>query len=882
MSLWSRLSNTFRGDKVDRELDEEFASHLEEAVAAGRDPEEAKRAFGSVLRQRERSREFRVEAWMDSLRTDAVFGWRQLMKRKVTTAAAVLSLGLAIGACTGAFRLVDALFLRPMPVSHPESLYSVSYAGLNVMGQPATWNEGSYPLFLQMRDAVKNDAEVVAAEYISRRDLTFGNYQQTEQVALGAVSGEFFEKLGLQPALGRLIIAADDFLSHPQPVAVLSYDYWVRRFDADPKVLEKAFKLGGHAYEIVGVAPRRFFGTQPGTMVEVLIPALMESDTSRPDSSSQHVFVRPGRGISVSALASRLDAVYQHSEKERAKTFDDMPKNLLDGWPNSHVVLTPAAEGVSELQNAYRPALKALSVLVGMVLLIACANIANLMQGQAATRAREMALRVSLGAGRARLVRMVMIESTMLAFMAAACGLFFAWWTTPFVVQKMSSPSNPVQLSLQPDWNIAAFGLLLTLTVTLLFGIMPALRASSVRPARVLKGGEEPQAQRAKMYTLIAAQVVFCFVVLFVAGLFMATSRQLEKRPLGFDAGRLLTMPTAAEQPQSVARWIELLDRLKALPGVKQVAFSGWSLLGGNQQNSFITVPGHAENQTLAYRLPVSPNWRKTMRISLLVGRDLRNDDLREHQALVNETFAKTYFESESPLGKTFSFRGNSASITVVGVVGDAVYRGLRERTLPQVYEPIFSSSNKDPSAFAEISSATLLVRTDRMKPEALEETLRKTVAEDTSFRVRMVRTQQELVDSLTIRERTLATLGTFFAGVALLLAAIGLYGVLSYSVLQRQKEFGVRIAIGASLANIAQLVTSRVIGMVLLGEALGITLGLSTSRYLESLLYGVKGSELSMLVVPIVILLGVALLAALPAAIRAWKINPVEMLRAE
>lgn len=879
MSLWSRIGNVFRGDRLNRELDEEFASHLEEAVAAGRDLEEARRAFGSMLRHRERSREFRLMEGLDSIHADIAFGWRQLMKHKVTTAAAVLSLGLAIGACMGAFRLIDSLFLRPLAVSHPETLYTLSYEGLNGRGVPARWDTTSYPLFLEMREAVKGQAELVDAEYTIRTDLTYGSYQQMEQVTLGPVSGEFFSKLGLQPTLGHLIATEDDLMSSPKPVAVLSYDYWMKRFAGDPLSVGRTFKWNDRLFEVIGIAPKVFTGTEPGTVVEVFIPALMDPSTKDPNDASQRVFLRPEQGVNLAALTSRLDAVYHRSEQERAKGWTNLPRYLWEGWPNAHLSLKPAAAGVSGLQNDYGSALLALGVLVGLVLLIACANVANLMTAQTASRAREMALRVSLGAGRARLVRLIMIESMMLGSMAATLGMIFAWWAAPFVVARMSPPSNPVRLSLQPNVNVAVFGLLLTLAVTLLFGLMPALRAARVMPGRVLKGGDDPETQRVKMDLLIAAQVAFCFLVLFIAGLFTTTFRKLAERPLGFDAGRLITISTQAEQPQPLARWNALVDRMRSVPGVRSAGLSDWALMGGSSENSFVSVPGGAETKVLAYFLNVSPGWRPAMEIPLLKGRDLRDGDIQGKVAVVNETFVKTYFDGKNPLGHTFT-AGIPQPITIVGVAGDAVYKTLRDPTLPQVYQPMLALS-KDGVA-KKIRGATIVVRTGQIDPATLMESLRRTVNQDPAFRVSMMRTQDELVSAQTMRERILATLAGFFAAVALLLAAIGLYGVLSYAVLQRQREFGIRIAIGANIASVARLVTSRMLLMVAFGEVLGVVLGALASRTMESLLFNIKGTEVSAFVPPAFVLLAVAVVSALPPVVRAARIDPAVMLQSE
>lgn len=886
-----RLRTVFLKKHLEVDLDEELQFHLdsqvEDLIAQGFSPTDARRAavraLGGMERQKEQCRDMRAGQWLGSLRADVVFGWRQLMKRKVTTAAAVLSLGLAIGACTSAFRLVDALFLRPMPVSDPASLYAVSYEGLNNRGMPDTWDNNSYPLFRQMRDAVKGQAELMAAGLAHKTDLTYGSYQEMESAYLQDVSGEFFPGMGLRPALGRLFTEADDRVAGEYPYAVISYDYWTRRFRNDPKVIGSTFHLGHTQFEIVGVAPKGFTGTEPGTMIDFFIPTMMETNSANNANVwFLRIFARLRPGTSVKALQSKLNAVYQTEEKERSKGFINFPKKLLEGFPNAHLLLESAAEGISRMQKDYGTALIALTVLVGMVLLIACANVANLMSAQAAARAREMALRVSLGAGRWRLVRMVMVESAMLGLMAAGLALLFAWRAAPFVVSRINPPDNPARLVLPVDWAVIGFGFALAMGVTLLFGLLPALRASSVKPVSVLKGGEDPHGRRRLMYGLIGAQVAFCFVVLFVAGLFATTFEKLSNRPTGFVAERVLLLDVVARNPQPPEKWDQMTEQIRSKRGVQSAALAEWPLVIGNSRSGFIEVNGQPQNNAPAFSLLVSPDWLKTMRIATLDGRDFRDSDKNESVAIVNEEFAKQYFGGADPVGRTFSERGTSTTRQIIGLVRDAVYNDLRGPILPQAYLPMHETAAKG-EGLKPIRWATLVVRTVDDDPMTMAETLRRAVSQfDPEFRVRIVHTQTGLVRAQTARERLLAMLAAFFAGVALLLAGIGLYGVLSYSVLQREREFGIRIAIGASLANIARLATMRVFAMVLAGAAAGLALGMVSVRYVATLLYGVKGNDPAMLIVPALVLLAVALLAALPAVVRAGRIDPAIMLRAE
>jgi len=417
MSLWSRLSNVFRSDRLHREFDEELESHIEDAIQQGRDPGEARRAFGSPLLRREESRDVRLIPWLDSLRADTVFGWRQLKKRKVTSATAILSLGLAIGSCTSAFRLIDALLLRPLPVAAPEQLYSLSRHGLGFDGKPQSFDGWAYPAFERMRDAVKGDAELLAVSYGERVDITYASDQEMEKAQLQYVSGRMFPSFGLRPAVGRLLTPDDDLKPGAHPIAVLSHDYWARRFGQDRSVVGRGFRMGDRLYQIAGVAEEPFTGTETGTVTDIFLPTMMHPAAIRDDSTWHRTLARVRPGVAIEPVRAKLHATSRAFEMERAKGFTGMTKEAIDRFIAQTVVLEPAASGSSGLQQDYRRSLAALGVLVALVLLIACANVSNLMTAQAAARAREMALRVSIGAGRWRLVQLVLIESAVLAFL---------------------------------------------------------------------------------------------------------------------------------------------------------------------------------------------------------------------------------------------------------------------------------------------------------------------------------------------------------------------------------------------------------------------------------------------------------------------------------
>jgi predicted permease len=482
MALLSRFLNVFRSDRVAAEIDEELHSHLEEAAARGRNPLESRQALGSPLRLREECRDARIVAWLDSLRADVAFAWRQLGKRKVTSLAAILSLGLAIGACLSAFRIIDALFLRPLPISHPERLYALMFRGVDVNGKIDISDSCNYPLFRQMTAAAGDEADPLAISYSSPWDVTYGSDQDMERVHGQFVSARMFALFGLRPAVGRLLTADDDAMPG-RAYAVLSFDYWIRRFGRDPRVIGRTFRYGRNLYTIVGVAQKGFTGVEPGTLNDIFVPAMMNQFVNNPSVIWFRTLVVVEPGIAAEEVREKIQGAVRTFWQEQVKSVPDMPMEVISAVVNQKALFESARCGVSGMQRDYRQPLISLGILVALVLLIACANVANLMTAQAAARAREMALRVSIGAGPLRLAQLVLVETALLAIFAAAVGAAFAWWSAPFVVARINPPDRPARLVLPADWRVLGCAFVLSLIAMLLYGLAPALRASGVKPA---------------------------------------------------------------------------------------------------------------------------------------------------------------------------------------------------------------------------------------------------------------------------------------------------------------------------------------------------------------------------------------------------------------
>lgn len=790
---------------------------------------------------------------LDSLRADLVFAWRQLVKRKITSLAAILSLGVATGACTSAFGIIDALFLRPLPIAHPDRLYALN--------QPMPARNFTYAQFREMRALVRDQADLIAVSGAPSLELVFGSNQEVEKAHGQFVSGWMFDDFELHPALGRLLTANDDRAPGASPVAVLSYDYWTRRFARDPHVIGRTIRIGpdwrtgesAKVFEIVGVAPQRFTGTETGVVIDIFLPTMMHAFVDNPVASVFRVFVRLSPGAAIDPVRDRLEGLL------RAAKPQDHPILLVES----------AVAGASDMRTDYRQAILALTILVALVLLIACANAANLMSAQSAARWRETAVRIAVGATRARLVQQVLVESAILALLAFAAGGLFTLWAGPFVVGRINPPDNPVRLSLTLDWRVALFSLALLFCVTLLFGLAPALGAT----AAPTKGGRATGAA--------AIQAAFCFLVLFLAGLFLTSFNRLAQQPTGIAADGLLNLNITTLKPtEPPVQWDQVAAHLRDLPGVASVAYADWPVLDGNgYKTTGILIDGAPSNGVTAWNVNISPGWIGAMRIPLLAGRDLLNSD-PAGAVIVNEEFARAFFNGANPIGKTFEFTWRTFAgqrFTVVGLVRNARYRFLRQEMLPVVY------TNIEDGKGMMGSSGTIVVRTASANPLALASTLRQEVSRSNpDFRVSSVQTEQSLIDAQTIRERLLAQLAFFFAAVALLLAGVGLYGLLDYSVFRRRREIGIRMAVGARTVHIVRAVSLDLFIKVAAGALAGLILALASSRFIESLLFEVKPSDPGSLLGPSLVLLSTAILAALLPVLRATRTDPARVLRSE
>jgi putative ABC transport system permease protein len=872
-----RLLGSARRGRSDEDLEAELRSHLEIANDASRmpDPQQAVRSarlrLGGSTQAMEAIRDQRGLPRLDAIFADVVFGWRQLRKHRGVTIAAVLSLGLAVGATTAAFRLVDAVLLRPMPVADPEGLFLVASTFADAEFRPDYSDSFDYPTLRRYRDAVGNRGDVMLLGSAARLSARIGSSEEPEHIYRQYVSGNVFPSFGLQPAAGRLIGPGDDQLPGAHPVAVITYDYWTRRFNRRADIAGQTLRIGSKQFEIIGVAPKGFVGTEPGRLTDVFAPSMMMTAAAldSPGWSWFRMWVRPKNGADAKEIQQIMQADFAADHRVKAARMPpETPKARVDAYLREEIALIPAASGASGVKKQYRSPLLILMTLVALVLLVACANVANLLIGQALTREKEMALRLSIGAGRGRLVQLVLIESLLLAAMATAVGSLIASWSAPLVVSMLAPPDEPVRLVLNAGWRSIAFGALLTLAVTMLFGVAPALRASSARPLHALRGGENPRGQWRLTHSLIAIQMTFSVAVLFVAGLFLTTFHRLSTQPLGFAGNGLVILDVDAPDTLEAERWAQI---------VGAAAVAGWTPLSGNTWSGRVVMPGRIPPSLPPYFVTVGPGYFETLGIPMRSGRDFRAGDPQPKVVkklaipgvgIVNDAFAKVYFDGRNPVGQRVDIGGTTMEI--VGVVGDAVYRNLRERIRPQAYVPFESGGN-----------ASVVFRTKRDEAAFGTEVSKRLVTMPGGLHVD-VTDMTAVVRRQLLRERLLAILSMFFAGVAVLLAGVGLYGVSNHAVIRQRREIGIRLALGAGAGRIVGHVTGGLFLMISIGAAAGLAAGVAGGRFVESLLFGVRATEPSAVIAPLAALFGAAAVAALPAALRASRLNPSKALRSE
>jgi len=835
---------------------------------------------------------------IETLYRDLRYGVRMLLKSKIFTTVASLSLALGIGANTAIFSLINAVLLKRLPVQDPEQLVLLTIADRGSSGASF-----SYPIYEQFRDQTQSLSGIAASGGIARLRMDLNEFGggQIEFVQAENVSGNFFSVLGINTIRGRALTAEDDRAGNPHSVAVISYGFWQRRFGLDPAVVGKNIILKDVPFTIIGVAPPGFSGFEVGRSPDLWWPLQMTPQVypgSRILSGRTSWWLRlMGRlrpGATAAHACAELDLIFQSMLAEIAESgvgsrwTPTERRNFLE----RKIELQSGSAGWTTLRKQFKQPLLILMTVVGLVLAVACINVANLLLARAATRRKEIITRLALGAGRLRIVRQLLTESVLLAVIGGALGLLFAQWGARLLIAYLPGHGN-LALNLHPDLRVFGFTLAVSVLTGFLFGLAPALRTTRLDLVSMLKDRAGHSSKGKSRFSLnkilVVTQIALSLTLLVGAGLFVRSLQKLKGLDSGFDRENviLFSLDPDYDAERRANLYQLLLDRLAALPGVRSASLSSHGLLLNDTWNKKIAVEGYLprpDEDLLCYGQVVASKFFETMGIPILLGRDIGPQDARQigndaHQnptrvALINQTMAHYFFPNESPIGKRFTIDRPNELIEIIGVVKDAKYETMREETRRTFYLSFFQGSSKLDTTFE--------VRTVG-PPASLAETIRRTMQElDPKVPVLRLQTMNDVVDESLTRERFVARLAGFFSLFALLLAAIGLYGALSYAVVHRTNEIGIRMALGAQAPDVIRMVFRESMLLVVTGIVIGLGAALGTTRYVSSLLYGLAPTDPTTISLAVLVMLIVAALASYLPARRASHVDPMVALRYE
>ena len=891
--LLFRLRSLIQRRRAERELDREIQFHIareiEKGIRAGLPAADAERraqaAFGGLTQIKEECREVRGTRGLETAAQDIRYALRVLRKSPAFTSVAILSLGLGIGANTAIFSLMDAVMLRSLPVQAPEQLYRIAPAG-----QAGVLEGSNFRLYETMRDQSRSFAGVLL---YNPNQWQVGIGSGVELAYGQCVTGNYYSVLGVQAALGRALTGEDTRTEGGNAVAVLSHSYWRRRFGGDPNAVGKTITINQVPFTVIGVTPPEFFGLEMGRSIDVTVPIGMHPQVG------SGMNLKTGRGftgafIPVARLKSGVTP-----EQATAEANVLFERFLLRWMPGLSAVsrrerlqrceLLPARNGLMKLRSQFSKPLRVLMGMVVLVLLISCANVANLLLVRGRARQREIALRLAIGASRSRVARQLVTESILLAALGGVAGLCFALWGVRVLAGFLPQGSIPLVLSITPDNRVLVFTASVSLATGMLFGLLPACRATRLDVNSSLKAGATlgaPMGTRSLGRAMVVSQIAISLALLAGAVMFMRSLHNLRLVDLGFQPERVLlaTVTYAGgpyQGPAITAANDELLEIGKAIPGVKASSFSVVSPLDVSWEGENIFVPGfvHADGRGDEIRANwVSPGYFKTMGIHVIAGRDFSPTDMRGTQqaAIISENLARYYFPGQNPIGRRVGLqRQLSLPTEIVGVVRDVRFEGIAADSPRMVYLP----------AAQEVSPhlrTTFALLSDRPAADLTGAVRAVVQGRRAAIPLAQVKTMRAQLDESVARERLLAVLSSFFGLLALLLAATGIYGVMAYAVSRRVREIGIRMALGARVGNVLWLVLREALLLVALGVAAGLPVALLAGQAAGQMLFRLTAGDPSTLGAAAGILGMAGVLAAYVPARRAALVDPVTALHYE
>ena len=833
---------------------------------------------------------------MTTSTSDVRLAVRSLGRSPLFATVAILSLALGIGANTAIFTLIDQIVLRKLPVTAPEQLVMLYQQGAHNGSNMGT-RMHSYPMYQDFQKRAEPLAELLCRRLVAA-SVSIDN--QTERLEAEIVSGNYFTMLGVKPAVGRLFNSQeDDQIYQGHPVVVLSYTYWNNRFARDPGVVGRKILVNDFPMTIIGVSAAGFAGIDPARSPQIRVPVQMK-EAMLPEWPWLHVDNRRARwvqvfgrlkpGYTVESAAAPLQGLFTQIRTYEATlpAAKDWSAYARDQFMKGRMRVESAATGFSGIRNDFSTALIVLMCMVGLVLLIACANVANLLIARAFMRQKEIAVRLSLGASRGRLVRQLLVESLVLSAAGGVVGLALAFLLTRGLLRLVPTDGQPLMINAYPDARILVFTVALTFLTGIVFGLLPALRASRPDPWTTLKDTVGSIAGTGGSLFLrkglVTAQVALSFLLLFGAGLFVKSLQNLRATETGIELDNLVTFQLSPAlngytNERATQFYTDLLERLRSAPGVKSAAIAGVSILSGSEWDSSMSVEGHQAKDgedMQAFMNSLSPQYFETMKIALLEGRDFRQTDIREGAkvAIVNRKFAEHFFKGGSAVGKHIGQGTGPRSkldIEIIGVVADSLYEGPREGVRRQVFVPNWGRN-----------SVTFYVRTLTSSAASYNVVRNEVKQLDATMPVYEMKTLEAQLDETLLSDHLIALLSAGFGLLATILASIGLYGVMAFVVVRRKKELGIRLALGAQPASVIWLVMREVLLLLAIGLAVGIPAAIGAGRYISAQLYGIQPNDPFIAISTTVLLAVVSAAAGLIPARRASRIDPILALRHE